>query len=306
MDNARVDPDASWTWPEFREPELVQRLLLEPAAIFDLWVGMAGNMPAREFSEESFEIATGYPWPRPDGSFILSEGEGRLLADLGQSDRASLVEEFTGQGSGRTPMLAIGSNASPEGLWRKFAHFPEPEDRTLLAVTGNLHDFDVGASAELALYGALPATIFPSPGTRVRATAVWLTDTQLTQLAWAEIPYWIGRLEARFDPEPAVAELGFGGFERSLVFVNRFGSFAPAGEPLALAAIPAENRHSPARNQVELLEQLAAIVLGPGHSPRDLVRLAHEHPGEIGPRAAEVMRSNSIPFESDRWTPFPG
>lgn len=301
-----VNPPDAWSWPDFGEPELVDRLLLDPDAIRALWVSMAGKMPVRDYGPESFEVAVGYPWPRPDGSFVLIEGEGRLLADLDTEQRASLLEEFTGSGSGRTPMLAIGSNASPEGLWRKFAHFPDPEDRTLLAISGRLHDFDVGASAELALYGAMPATIFPSPGTRVSTTAVWLTDTQLTQLAWAEVPYWLGRLETRFEPETPVGELGFDGFERSLVFVNRFGAFAPDGEPLALAAIPASERVSEALDQIQLLQRLAAVVFGPETSAEDMVRMAHERPGDIGPRVAEAMRSNSIPFESDRWTPFPG
>ena len=32
---------------------------------------------------------------------------------------------FTGADSGRLPVLAIGSNAAPEALERKFAHFAE-------------------------------------------------------------------------------------------------------------------------------------------------------------------------------------
>ena len=301
-----TDSADQWDWPDFGEPELVERLMLDPDAMVDLWVEMAGQMPAREFSEEAFDLATGYPWPRPDGSFVLSEGEGQLLDDLDPDRRAGLLERFTGPGSGRTPMLAIGSNASPEGLWRKFAHFPDPDDRTLLAVAGRLNEFDVGASAELALYGSMPATIFPSPGTAVNATAVWLTDTQLTQLAWAEVPYWIGRLDARLDYEPAIAGLGATGLDRALVFVNRFGAFAPDGHELALAAVPAEGRTVPALTQVELLELAAELSFGPAVSAEDLVRRAFENPNETGATVTGIMRSNSIPFESDRWTPFPG
>jgi hypothetical protein len=201
-------------------------------------------------------------------------------------------------------MLAIGSNCSPEGLWRKFGHFEAPDDRTLLALAGEIHDFDIGATAELALYGALPATIFPSPGTRVSAMAVWLTDAQLTQLAWAEIPYWIGRLETRFEFEPAIAETGWWGLDRGLVFVNRFGAFGPDGHPLALAAIPAEDRTVPALSQVELLELAAELTYGQGVGAEELVRRAFEHPERTGPDVTRIMRSNSIPFESDRWTPF--
>jgi len=300
------DPATDWKWPDFDEPELTDRLLLDGESFHQLWVRIARQMPARDYSPEAFETGTGYPWPRPEGSFVLDQGEDRLLNDLDMSSRQALLEEFTGEESGRTPMLAIGSNASPEGLWRKFAHFEEAGNRTVLAVTGRLEDFDVGASAELALYGALPATIFPSPGTRVNTTAVWLTDAQLKQLAWAEIPYWLGRLDTRFEAEDGVAELGFGGFDRALVFVNRFGAFAPHGEPVALAAIAAENRRVRALEQVELLQLAADLAYGEGMTAVDLVRLAYEEPDRVGPLVAEAMRSNSIPFESERWTPLPG
>lgn len=295
-----------WIWPEFADPDLVARFLLEEEAFHDLWVRIAAQMPPREFTRATFELATAYPWARPSGSFALSEGEGKLLSELDPARREEMIGRFTGPGSGRTPMLAIGSNASPEGLWRKFAHFDDPADRTLLAVSGRLHDFDVGASAELALYGSLPATLFPSPGTVVDTWAVWLTDNQLTQLAWAEIPYWLGRLDSRFEAEELMTEFGLVGFESSLVFVNRFGSFAPHGRPFALAAIPASRRRARAMDQIGLLRLTAELAFGSGSSPEDLVRRAFEDPAETGARVAGIMRSNSIPFESDRWTPFPG
>lgn len=293
-------------WPDLHHPDLIERLRLDDQSFHDLWVGLARQMPPRPFTEEAFATGTGYPWPRPAGSFVLDQGEGRPLADLDPSRRQALLTEFTGPGSDRIPMLAIGSNGSPEGLWRKFAHFEDPADRTLLAIDGRLVDFDVGPAAELALYGAMPATLFPSPGTKVRTSLVWLTDNQLTQLAWAEIPYWIGKLETAFEPETIVTELGFGGFERNLVFINRFGVFAPEGSPLSLAAITAENRTARETTQVELLEILAEVVFDDRLNARDVVRMAFEQPGEVGPVVADTLRSNSIRFESDRWVPFQG
>lgn len=299
-------PVDDWIWPEFAEAELVARLLMTEPEFGELWLNMLEQLPPREFSDEIFATGIGYPWPRPHGSFVLSEGEGRMLGDLDPDRRIELIEEFTGPEAGRVPMLAIGSNASPEGLWRKFGHFEDPADRTLLAVNGKLHDFDIGATAELALYGALPATIFPSPGTRTEAMVIWLTAAQLTQLAWAEIPYWIGRLDTRFEFEPAIADLGPAGFERLLGFVNRFGTFGPDGHPFALASIAAEARTVPALSQVELLTRTAEMAFGPGASAQHLIRRAFEDPAGTGPLVTEIMRSNAIPFESDRWTPFPG
>ena len=295
-----------WTWPVFSEPELVERLLMQEPRFLELWLNMLAQMPVRDFSEEAFTLGTGYPWPRPGGSFVLSEDKGQMLGALDPDRRIEAVEEFTGVDSGRVPMLAIGSNASPEGLWRKFGHFEDPADRTLLALHGRLHDFDIGATAELALYGALPATIFPSPGTRAEAMVLWLTPVQLTQLTWAEIPYWLGRLDTPFETEPEVADLGPAGFEQLLVYVNRFGCFAPDGHPFALAAIAADQRTVPALGQIELLDRVAALALGPDADARELVRRAFAEPAEVGALVTEVMVANAIPFESDRWNPFPG
>lgn len=296
---------AEWTWPEFSEPELVERLLMDEPDFLRFWLDVIGRLPDRAFTEEIFLTGTSYPWPRPDGSFVLEGPVSRPLDELDPGTVTDLVRRFTGPGSGRTPMLAIGANASPEGLERKFGHFPDPEDRSLLAVSGRLHDFDVAATAALTFYGAMPATIVPSPGTRVGAAILWLTPTQLTQLAWAEMPYRIGRLEGRFTFDRPVGELAVTGLDRVLAFVHRFGAFGPDAHPLALAAVPAEERTVPALTQAELLESAAGLILGPGASARDLVRRTFERPGETWKRVIEVMRANSIPFESDRWTPFP-
>lgn len=100
---------------------------------------------------------------------------------------------------GPTAVLAIGSNAAPETLERKFAHFPAEKDRAVLALTGRLHDFDVGVAAQPTIYGSMPATLFPSSRTEVSATLLWVTPGQLTQLAWSEISYMLGKLRTRFS-----------------------------------------------------------------------------------------------------------
>jgi hypothetical protein len=298
-------PGNEWIWPDIREPELVERLLMDEDRFLELWLSLVGGFPVRAYDDEAFATGTGYPWPRPSGSFILEEGEGRLLADLDPRESAEAIDGFTGPASGRTPMLAIGSNASPEGLWRKFAHFEDPADRTLLAVSGLLHDFDICASAELALYGALPATVCPSPGTRVAASTIWLTPAQLTQLAWAEIPYLLGRLDARFEFESS-----FGGeadgLDACLVFVNRFGAFAPEGNPIALAPIAADNRVYSELPQAGLLRIVAELTYGRGTTAEQLVRKAFEEPAQAGPEVTGTMRAYAIRFDSDRWTPYPG
>lgn len=287
-------------WPPIEEPELLARLALGDAEFRRLVAEIARAVPAREFEAEALERAVGYPWARPPGSYELRGGEARLLASLAAGEREELIERYRAPAAGRVPLLAIGSNAAPEALERKLAHFEEAEDRALLALTGWLRDFDVGAAATVALYGSMPATVFPSEGTEVAATVLWVTAAQFTQLTWSEVTYWLGRLRTPFAVEEAEA-----GFEEVLVFVSRFGCFAPEAAPVALAAVPARRRRAVALTQEELLGVAASLALGPGSSAEDLVRACCEDMGDLVPRLAAAVWSSSEAFESSRWEPYP-
>jgi hypothetical protein len=287
------------SWPPIEEPELLARLALDDAGFRRMMGEIAGAIPAREYDEAALAFAVGYPWARPPGSYELREGAVRLLADLPAGQREELIERYREAG-GRAPLLAIGSNAAPEALERKFAHFDEAEDRAVLALTGWLQDFDVGPAATVAIYGSMPATIFPSAGTEVAATVLWVTPAQFTQLTWSEVSYWLGRLRTGFEVEEAEAA-----FDDVLVFVNRFGCFCPEGAPVALAAVPARGRGALALTQEELLGVAAALALGPGSSAEDLVRACCEGMGELAARLPETVWAQASPFESPRWTPYP-
>ncbi len=288
------------SWPPIEEPELRARLALGDAEFLRMVGEVAGAVPAREFEPEALERAVGYPWARPPGSYELRGDEARLLAALGEGEREELIERYRDPELGRVPLLAIGSNAAPEALERKFAHFEAAEDRALLALTGWLRDFDVGPAATVTLYGSMPATIFPSPGTEVAATVLWVTPAQFTQLTWSEVTYWLGRLHTPFVVEAAEA-----GFNDVLVYVSRFGCFCPDGEPIALAAVPARGRTALALTQEELLGVAAALALGPGSTAEDLVRACCEDMGALATRLAEAVWTSSSAFESARWTPYP-
>jgi hypothetical protein len=223
-----------------------------------------------------------------------------LLEDLSVQEREEALARFLGDDGGRLPVLGIGSNAAPDTLREKFAHFPGEDDREVLALTGRLHGFDVGVAAQPTMYGSMPATLFPSPGTAVCATVLWVTPTQFTQLAWSELSYRLGKLQTRFD----VDEDGTS-FDEVLVFVSRFGAFCVDERPVALAAIPASGRTAEALTQEQLLDAAAALAIGPGAGAEALVRAIFEDLGEVGPKFAGTVRKASLPFASDRWTPFP-
>jgi hypothetical protein len=269
----------SGAWPPpIAEPELLERLALDDERFRDYILAFVVQVPPRACDADAFAWACAYPWARPAGSYLLVDGDLTPLAELAEPERERLIERFSAGGRDpmRVPLLAIGSNAAPETLQRKFAHFDDAADRTVLAVTGRLHEFDVGFSAMPALYGAMPATVFPSPGTAVVTTLLWVTPAQFTQLTWSELSYRLGRLRTRFAVDDADER-----FEEVLVFVSRWGAFCVDGEPAALAAIPAEGRTAGTRRRRRRGDARA----------RDLRRLRRARSGaggEAAPRRAVV------------------
>lgn len=285
-------------WPPIAEQELLDRLAMDDRQFEEYVRALLASVPPRLYEAEALERAVGYPWARPGGSYLLTGVEVTPLADLAAGERERVIARFASDAAGRLPVLAIGSNAAPEQLERKFAHFPQEEDRAVLALTGRLHDFDVGVAPQPTMYGSMPATPFPSPGTQVGATVLWVTPAQFTQLTWSELSYRLGKLRTRFEVDEGAAH-----FDEVLVFVSRFGTFCVDGRPVALAAIPASGRTAAALTQEQLLDAAAALALGPEACAETLVRAIFEELEEIGPKFA-MVREASVPFESERWTPF--
>ncbi|HEX7294079.1 MAG TPA: hypothetical protein VF259_06015, partial [Solirubrobacterales bacterium] len=131
-------------WPQITEPDLLERLGLDDRGFDEYLRALAAALPPRDYDAAVLERAIGYPWARPAGSYRLTGAGVAPLAELGAAEREAAIAELGSEAAGRLPVLAIGSNAAPEALQRKFAHFTEEGDRTVLALTGRLHDFDVG------------------------------------------------------------------------------------------------------------------------------------------------------------------
>jgi hypothetical protein len=286
-------------WPSISEPELLDRLAMDDRE-FEEFVGtLIASLPSRAYGPAVLERAVGYPWVRPKGSYRLRDGDVEPLDGLSIEERKQVLAEFASEDVGRLPLLAIGSNGAPEALERKFAHFSEEKDRAVLVLTGRLHDFDVGVSPQPTVYGSMPATLFPSPGTQVSAAVLWVTPPQFTQLVWSELSYRLGRLRARFD----VDEIGTS-VDEVLVFVSRFGAFCVHERPVALAAIPATGRTAEALSQEQLLDAVARLALGPGADAEALVRAIFEDMTEVAQKVAATVWKESQPFASECWTSF--
>lgn len=286
------------------EPLLLERLGMDDAAFADFITATLGSVPPRPFTPEVLATGLGYPWERPACSYLLDGERVALLDDMAPARRAELLaaQERGFDGEPRHPLLAFGSNGAPATLRRKLAHLGDA-DRRVLVVAGELHGFDVGAAAHPTAYGSMPATLFESPGTAVRAAVLWVTAAQLTQLSWTELTYRLGRLQpVAFTPDQDGAEAATGLW----AYVSRWGTFCPEGEPLALAAIPARDRTAEACSQEELLERAARLALGVGGSAEALVRAIFEDLSAFAATASAPIRATGVPLASPAWHPWPG
>ncbi len=218
--------------------------------------------------------AKSYPFPSPDHCFVYEAGAWRRLDDYG-FDRAD-----------RTPVLAAGSNQSPEQLARKYGNLPElgpiPAER------GVLHDFDVVYAAHLAGYGSLPATFQHSPGTRVRVFVLWMTEPQLARMHETERNYTYDQLAGirlEFDSGASADE--------AYAYTSKVGCYSHEGACIALAEIEAEGRVFVARRQAEALE-MARDRLEPGMPLDDFIR-GHIDDEQVRIRRTAAIREGAIP-----------
>jgi len=188
-------------------------------------------------SPDTFHRALSYPYEIPTNSYVVNGTAHQEFAPCMAMPDVS----------GRQPILAVGSNQSPEQLIRKFNG---SDLGPIPVVRARLKDFDIVYSPHVASYGAIPATLRHSPGTRVTLSVNWLTPAQVTRMHETEIPtgnYHFGRLDG------IELELDFGpAMTSTFVYSSRRGSLTREGVPVALAAVRAENRVWPALSQEEI------------------------------------------------------
>jgi hypothetical protein len=281
----------SRSWPPITQPDLLAHQDLDEAGFEAFMRRLVTTIPAREFTDEVYRHGLAYPWARPRHSFRL---------DGDEIDPLDTLAEDPAEDGARFPLLAFGANGAPERLRLKLSALPAP-DRRLTGVVGRLHDFDVVATAHPALYGALPATLHPSPGTAMTATLLWVSIAQLTVLATTEFTYRLGALDpARFESDlPGAAPV-----TRVYAFVSRIGALGAAGGPYALAAVPAQDRTLPALDQEELLTRVARLGYGPEETAAGLVARIMSDFAAVAHHLRPLVLPSALPFACEQWTPF--
>lgn len=195
--------------------------------------------------EERLARALGYPYHLPETSYVVSGGK---HLPLDHTDAESLRD-------GRTPVLAVGSNQSPEQIIRKF---PDDHWSPILCEKCTLRDFDTVFSAHITRYGSIAAALHPSPGTEVSLFINWLSEEHLDPMHKTELGNE-NYVFAELQNIRLTTELGH---ERDNVFFYRgnAGAFVPDGTPVPLAEVNAANRQWAARNQSGILAHVHAMT----------------------------------------------
>lgn len=227
--------------------------------------------------DERLDRAKRYPYPAPRHSYLFVNGAAHELAEVGEdpvgdgvvsvADRlapvAKALRDLGVHGTPgldeRVPVLAYGSNAAPEQLARKFAHFDG--DVVIPVLRARLAGYDVVYAPHITGYGAIPATLEVSATTVAGVAVAFLTAPQLALMHDSEIAavnYVYGRLSnlaLEFDGLPALDSV--------FAYLTLHGSLALDGAPTALAAIDARGRRFESIGTVGMLA-LARDRVAPG------------------------------------------
>ncbi len=231
--------------------------------------------------QDKIDHAKSYPFPAPDHCYLYENGDWRPLPDDGfETD-------------GRVPVLAAGSNQSPEQLQRKYG--PLSDAGAIPAQRGLLHGFDVVYAAHLTGYGSVPATLQHSPGTRVTVFVLWLNQMQLARMHETEGNYTYDHLS------PIRIELDQGGgMSAAYAYTSKAGCINHGGQCVSLGEIRAEGRTFHALRQPEMLA-LARDRLAPGLDVDEFVRqnLADD---DLRRMRSQALGADALPVTYERRT----
>jgi hypothetical protein len=238
--------------------------------------------------EDIFERAIGYPYAIPERSYIYHNGICEELQTFPEGHDFSTL----------TPVLAVGSNQSPQQLGRKF---PGSGWAPIPVVRVALQDFDTVYSAHITGYGSIAATLCHVPGTTVNLFVNWLDADHLRRMHDTELGnenYEFGTLT---DIE-LCAEIGPSLNEISLYHGLR-GIYARDGRPVPLAEVKASNRQYTALTQRQILEHIRNYL--EPDAPLDDFVFKGATDKSIRQLRTERIAKGRLPFSHEGYTPAP-
>lgn len=239
-------------------------------------------------SKAAFQRAVTYPYRIPSSSYVFEDGR---ETPLGGGDPMPDLED-------RVPVLAVGSNQSPEQLARKF---DGPGWGAIPTIRVKLSGFDSVYSPHITVYGAIAATLHQAPGATVELFVNWLTPAQLTHMHETELVnenYTFGALDritidAEVGPAPSRVHL----------YTSNHGALSHDGEPVPLTEIPACGRTWTAMAQAEV-QRHVRDRLDAGKPLDDFILESVSDP-KIRRHRTDRLRRQSHAFMHRDWRPLP-
>ncbi|KAK9844866.1 hypothetical protein WJX74_007926 [Apatococcus lobatus] len=202
-----------------------------------------------------------------DSRCILWQDSVKQLLEQSSVDAASLLA----QDQTWTPVLAIGSNAGPSQLARKFPAKLFPHGVLIPALRAVLPDFDVVYAPLVSSYGSATATLEYSPGTKVAVYVTFLTPDLLERMDATEGAYFLCELfNINLRLGISLQDFGLGKqAPESLKFIFQYNhqhgtphfpilldGQAAATSPIAIQEIPAADRRFPTLSQTQMQRAL--------------------------------------------------
>ncbi len=201
-------------------------------------------------SADILDLALGYPYPIPQKSYVIHKG---TASDITADQVPHLREN-------RTPVLAVGSNQSPEQVIRKF---PGNEWPPILCERCTVHDFDSVYSAHVTGYGSIASCLHPAPGTQVTLYINWLHEAHMDPMHATELGNE-NYVYAELSEIKIITEFGLT-LDRIYFYSSTAGAYLPEGIPVPLAEIQATNRQWEALRQTEIQTHLQVRTAADQH-----------------------------------------
>jgi len=195
----------------------------------------------------------------------------------------------------RHPVIASGSNASPERLLAKFSDHIELLNDTIPVERAQLHNFDTVYSAHITNYGAIPATLAHAPGTVADVFITWLTDAQLERMHQTEA-VGVNYDYAKLSGILLLCSCG-AGLTSAYAYISKRGCLNKDAKPVPLAAVYATGRQWAAMTEAEVLE-FARGQIAPAQGINAFIR---KHIDCVDTRAERTqhLSTNALPIGWD-------
>lgn len=155
----------------------------------------------------------------------------------------------------RIPVIAIGSNSSPDVMIKKFKDKAVGGDFAILQAT--IGDHAVVHGAFVGAKGTVPATLTPDKHSSAHITVAFLTKDQVEKLMTTEPNYDVAAIESEVELRGFRPIVPSG----ALVYVSPWGALTKDGQnPLILSSIPSTTPHETVTS-LEAMEFVAQIAI---------------------------------------------